>query len=419
MRRERSFHTVWEGDFSRGGPMRTRASALLLLALALSGWGAATATGSLTAFPATTTGIHRFSGLQGNASATQADAVAAAQGSDVVSGPTIQIKNFGAAMRLANPNVKLFAYINGELSQKADCSTFPASWYLYDSSGHKVTSPSGNCAMSPESTQAWNGYAGWIDYVRRNCAANLAAAPLADGCFVDQISSALNSSFASALPIDPATGKLYTMSTWMAQMGQIGQAVESFTGKPVIGNSYEGGSRYWGQPTNIVNGYGIDAFEAEHFLNANTTQWTGLKYWTKNINMMIDSQAHGKGILVGFTNAPTTNEERWREYVTASYLLGNNGHAWLAFCSTALSSYSDPSPLYAMNLGSPLQTATSVAGYQVSAGLFLRRFSSGVAIVNLSGATQTVALGGTYKDVSGTAYSQVTLANATGIVLAD
>ena len=396
-----------------------RVSALLLFtAVVCWGLGPTAAAGSSAALSSTSVGIHRFAGLQGHASATQTDAVAAAQGADVVSGLTIQIKSDGAAMRLANPNVQLFVYINGELSQSSQCSTYPASWYLYDTSGHKVTSPGGNCAMSPESTQVWNGYAGWIDYVQRSCAADLAAAPLANGCFVDQISSALNSSFASALPIDPATGKLYTMSTWMAQMGQIGQDVESFTGKPVIGNSYEGGSRYLGQPTNIVNGYGIDAFESEHFLNANPSQWTGLSYWTKNINMMIDSQAHGKGILVGFTNAPPTNEETWREYVTASYLLGNNGHAWLAFCSTPLSSYSDPSPLYSVNIGSPTQTATSVAGYQSStAGLFLRRFTSGLAIVNLSGRTQTVALGGTYQDVSGNTYTDVTLPNASGIVL--
>ena len=59
-------------------------------------------------------------------------------------------------------------------------------------------------------------------------------------------------------------------------MAQIGQRIQSFTGKPVVGNSYEGGARYWGVPTNIVNGYGISAFESEHFLNADHNQWTQL-----------------------------------------------------------------------------------------------------------------------------------------------
>src|SRR5689334_8903165 len=226
----------------------------------------AASSGAISAFPTTTSGIHRFSGLQGHPNATQADAVAAAQGADVVAGLAVQISKYGAAMRQANPNVRLFVYVNGELAQSSDCSTFPASWYLYTAAGAKVKSGSiGNCAMNPESTQAWSGYAGWIDYVRHQCADKLASAPLADGCFVDQISSALDSGFATGTPVDPATGKAYTMATWMAQMGKIGQAVEAFTGKPVIGNSYEGGSRYWKQPTNIVNGYAIDAFEAEHF----------------------------------------------------------------------------------------------------------------------------------------------------------
>jgi hypothetical protein len=398
--------------------MRHRVVWLVLSAMLLSFVPPAQASVA-TSFPSTTTGMHLFAGLQGKAAATQAQAVSAASMSDVVSALTVQIKKFGAAMHAANPNVKLFAYVNGELSQKKDCATFPASWYLYAASGKKVTNTStGNCAMNPESTAVWNGYAGWIDYVRHQCALDLAAAPPANGCFVDQISSALNSSFASALPVDPATGKLYVMSTWMSQMGQIGQAVESLTGKPVIGNAYEGGSRYWGQPTSIVNNYSIDAFEAENFLNANSSQWTGLSYWEKNINMMIDSQAHGKGILVAFTKAPSATQETWREYVTASYLLGNDGHAWLAFSSSNLSPYTDPSPLYSVKVGSPTQTATSVTGYQTAPGVFERKFSSGVAIVNLSGSSATVTLGGTYKDMSGHAFTQVTLSNAHGAVLA-
>jgi hypothetical protein len=49
--------------------------------------------------------------------------------------------------------------------------------------------------------------------------------------------------------------------------------------------------------------------------------------------------------------------------------------------------------------------------------VFLRRFTSGVAIVNLSGSSTTVSLGGTYRDVGGRTYSSVTLASARGIVL--
>src|SRR5579871_1057123 len=106
-----------------------------------------------TSFPSTAGTFHQFDGLQGDPSTTQAQAVAAASSADIVSALTVQIKQYGAAMRQANPHVLLFAYINGEASQSSECSTFPASWYLYNAKGGKVTSgTNGNCAMNPEST---------------------------------------------------------------------------------------------------------------------------------------------------------------------------------------------------------------------------------------------------------------------------
>ena len=367
----------------------------------------------------TTTGVHLFAGLQSNTNATQAEAVAAARMSDVVYGLAVQLRKYGSAMRQANPHVALYAYVNGEAAQSKDCATFPASWYLYGTSGAKVRSRTNlNCAMYPLSTQPWHGYAGWVDYVRHLCAEDLANAPLANGCFVDQISSALNSGFATTLPVDPATRLVYRPSTWMAQMGSVGQRIQSFTGKPVIGNSYEGGGRYWGVPTKIVNAYSVAGYESEHFLNAQSVQWTQLSHWTENVNMMIDAQAHGKAVHVGFTDAPAANEEVWRQFVVASYLLGNNGHAWLAFCASGKHPYTDPSPLYKLPIGSPAETASTVTGYQVKPGVFLRPYSSGVVVVNLSGVAVSLPLGGTYHDLSGKSVTIISLATGRGAVLA-
>jgi hypothetical protein len=89
----------------------------------------------------------------------------------------------------------------------------------------------------------------------------------------------------------------------------------------------------------------------------------------------------------------------------------------LAFCSTAKHSYSDPSPLYGLPIGSPTQTATSVSGYQVAPGVYERRFTGGIVVANVSGSSVTVNLGGTYKTVSGSSLGSVTLANGNGAVL--
>ncbi|MGN6378081.1 MAG: hypothetical protein ACTHNU_03955 [Gaiellales bacterium] len=378
------------------------------------------ASADISAFPATDSGIHMEVGLQGVANPTQADAVSAAKMADVVVGLQNTISQYGAAMRQANPNVKLFVYFNAELVQSADCSTFPASWYLYGANGAKVTSKThGNCAMYPMSTQpatiGGTTYNGWMDYVKKTAAAKLAQAPLASGMFLDQTSSALNSGFASTLPVDPATKALYTNAEWTSEMGQILQTTEQYTGKAVIGNSYEGGSRYW-KSNRPINTFAADAHESEHFLDANQPYWTNLTKWQKNVNMMIDAQQSGKGIFVNFPNSPTTNLEQWRQYVTASYLMGNNGHAFLNFSTATQEPYQLPSALYSMQIGTPLKTATNVSGYLVGK-VYQRQFTNGIALVNLSGGSQTVSLGGTYYDVSGKSMTSITLTNGTGAVL--
>jgi hypothetical protein len=68
-------------------------------------------------------------------------------------------------------------------------------------------------------------------------------------------------------------------------------------------------------------------------------------------------------------------------------------------------------------IGSPTQTATSVSGYQVAPGVYERRFTGGIVVANVSGASVTVNLGGTYKTVSGSSLGSVTLANGNGAVL--
>jgi Hypothetical glycosyl hydrolase family 15 len=366
-----------------------------------------------------TTGEHRYALLNGTASATLAQAVDAAQTSDVVMTLAFQARVFGPAMLRVNPNVKLFVYQNGEASKAADCSRFPASWYLYDAAGNKVKSKTtGNCAMYPLSNVAFDGYSGWADYVAQQCADHLRTAPLASGCYLDQLSSALDSGFATSLPVDPATGHVYDPATWLQQMGHIAAVVMNYTQRPVIGNSYEGGGRYFNRPTQLLNSYGALGFMAEHFLNAHSWQWTSVSHWESNINMMLNSQAAGEDIFLEFRAPTAASAAAWRQYVTATYLIGDNGHSWLCFrvdqslCWAGAAASGAP-----VSLGAPLTTAATAAGYQVSPGVFVRKFESGEAIVNLSGQTATLQLGATYQTSNGTKLSVLTVPDKTGAVL--
>jgi hypothetical protein len=366
----------------------------------------------------TTTGEHRYALLNGTANATAAQAVAAARTSDVVMMLALQARVFGPAMRRANPSVKLFVYQNAEASQSSDCSTFPASWYLYDSAGNKVKSgTTGNCAMYPLSNAAYGGYSGWADYVAKQCADHLRTAPLASGCYLDQLSSALDSGFATGLPVDPATGDVYNATTWLKQMVHIARVVENETGRPVIGNSYEGGSRYYSRPTQILNSYGALGFMAEHFLNSTPWQWTSLPHWAQNVNMMINAQASGEDIFVEFRAPSSATAVRWQRYVTATYLIGNNGHAWLCYRVGQGLCWTGAAAAAKSVVGSPLVTRTSTGGYAISPGVYLRKFQHGAAVVNLSGRPATVHFGAVYVTPSGARVSAMTLGNTTGVVL--
>jgi hypothetical protein len=368
--------------------------------------------------PSTLNGIHLWFGMQGRMSTTQAEAVSAASAGDMVSALPIQIHWFGAAMKAVNPNVKLFAYQNGMFSQAKDCSTFPASWYLYDARGAKVqAAKTGNCLMNPMSTQTAFGAAGWTQYVEQQCASALAD-PNTSGCFLDQMNAApMGSGFVNGAPIDPRTNQPFTNTAYMQMVAAHGQAVASKLGAPVVGNAYDSAPRYYGIPTSIVNqASGIVVDEAEHWFGNDITQADNTAAWQQAVQMEIDAQAAGHGTILN-VDAPGPNPEQWRSYMAASYLLGNNGGAWLEFAPNGTTAPFDSlSPLYNLPVGTPTETYSKVQGYAVG-GYYRRDYTHGMVLANPSGSSVTVNLGGTYVDVTGQQMTSITLAAWSGAVL--
>ncbi len=370
------------------------------------------------AVPSTLDGIHFEFGMQGRLSTTQSEAVAAAKAGDLVVALPIQIHRYGAAMKAANPAVKLFAYQNGMFAQSKDGSTFPASWYATDAAGAKVrAAKTGNYLMNPLSTQSFQGAAGWTQYVEQQCAAALAD-PNTSGCFLDQMNAApLGSGFVNGRPVDPRTGQAFTNAGYMSMVAAHGQRVASQLGAPVIGNAYDSAPRYYSIPTSIVNqAAGVNVDEAEHWFGNDVTQSRVLSAWQQGVQMEMDAQAAGHGTVLS-VDAPGTSVEQWRSYLTATYLLGNNGGAWFDFSpDRSTAPFDSLSPLYSMPIGTPTQTASTVAGYN-RGGWYQRDYTNGTVLVNPSGSSVTVDLGGTYRDVNGQTESSITLAAWSGAVL--
>jgi Hypothetical glycosyl hydrolase family 15 len=368
----------------------------------------------------TASGIHRFTGLQGHIGHrfTAAELSAIGHQSDIVNGLAVQIRSYGAALKKANPRIRLFVYVNGMFAQSNQANAFPPSWYLHDGNGNKITSGTNhNYLMNPFSRALFQGHSGWAAFVAYQCAAKINESRFGYGCFLDQMSSAGNTAFVSAHPINPQTHLPFTMSAFMNAVNVVGNRVARIA--PIVGNSYESGARYYGNQTRIVNASNIHLFEAEHWLGATQPRDAhNLVTWKQNVQMLIDAQRHGKGALLNFGEMASSLQQ-WQNYVVSSMLLGNNGRVWIHFDSSNPSgptSWQLNTPLMRMPIGKPLQTSRTVAGY-LNQGVYRRAFSNGLVIVNPTARSVSISLMRARRSPSGQLVSRVVLKPFTGSVL--
>ena len=152
---------------------------------------------------------------------TQAQAVTAATRYDVIVAYTQAFQPYVAAMRAANPNLVLLAYMNGMFVPPAQAASWPADWYSYDSSGTKVQNAQNkNYLMNPSNS-------GWVQNRATMCA-SLASQSGYDGCMLDTIGVApLTPGYCTALPVNPATGVAWARPDWISATTQLSQSVRS------------------------------------------------------------------------------------------------------------------------------------------------------------------------------------------------
>jgi hypothetical protein len=372
------------------------------------------------AIPSTVSGIHRFTGLQGHIGHrfTTTELAIIGRQSDIVNGLSVQIRRYGAVLRKANPHLRMFVYVNGMFAQSNQGNAFPVAWYLHDRNGNKITSRTNhNFLMNPFSRSVFHGHRGWAGYVAYQCASKLNQSRFGIGCFLDQMSSAGNTAFVTGLPINPQTHTPFTMKAFMSGVNLVGN--RAARNAPIIGNSYESGARYYGNNTRMVNASSMRAFEAEHWLGATQPRDAhNLVTWKKNVQMLIDAQRHGKGVLLNFGEM-SSNLRSWQAYVVSSMLLGNNGRVWIHFDSSSPhgpTSWQLKTPLMRMPIGRPIQTARTVTGY-LTGGVYRRAFSNGLVIVNPTARTVAINMTHARRSTTGQLISRIVLKPFTGSVL--
>lgn len=360
-----------------------------------------------------------------------ATAVALARTHDMITALPGQIGPYLAQMRQANPNLKLYAYVNGMFAGKNQGDLFPATWYMRDANGNKLTSAGwGNYLMDPRATTPFTyggrTYSGWTDWVRKHCLDDIQTAGF-DSCFLDMLVPApvyyhpylLH----DAVPIENATtDQPWSTSDYMQLTGGVGEAVQAYVGRGVIGNSLEWGAHFYSIPTRALLPFTRMSL-AELWMrtpNQAATSWPSVDRWKQEVQMVMDANATGDGIEVTlklWSDSTAAEKQAWRAFGQASFLIGNSGAAWFEYSSSQSTyAWNDTSPLDGVDLGAPLDTHGTVDGY-LRGGVYQRRFERGIALVNPGTSPVTVTLDRTYRTPAGTAVSTVTLGAHAGVVL--
>ena len=328
-----------------------------------------------------------------------------------------QLNGYAPELRAANPNIRIYAYLNGMLAQQNEGTRFPASWYMRDRSGAKVRSRGwGNFLMDPHAdtpfVEGGVSYPNWTSFVSARCQGMLASGVF-DGCFLDMLGTApLDGSYnrGGAVPLRGAGGWRWSSEAWLRMTGSVAAAVESSSGRPVIGNGLGNGTRYYSTtdgPSRLLYRH-MSGGWAETWLRPWTAaagDYPTLAAWGKSVQMLMDAGTKGRAIAVTvklWGQATADQRTAWRQFALASYLLGRSGHAYFEYSpSRSVAPWAEQrSPLYRYRLGAPVHTNASLASY-LHGGLYQRTFARGRVLVNPFSHAVTVQLPQAYRTSDG------------------
>lgn len=318
-------------------------SAALLQAGAVVGGSAATLAngavaavplGTSTALPPSSSIIGRFApvymGSHWNFSLAQA--VTLAKEFDVIAAQSNVFSKYVSAMKAAKPNLRIIAYVNGMFDLTSGGTAYPLSWYAHDLKGARIRSTFGNYLLNP-------GNASWAQSVAKQCSSAIAKSHY-DGCFLDTLGTApLDPGYCSGLAIDPATGKVWTETQWLAATSTVAKAVQSSNPNAIVmDNGLADGQKYYNpsgstEPLIAATHVGM----VELWLRSNGTPANKFKSeteWLQDVNMIINAQAQGYWIATTtklWVPASAAQQAEWEKYALASFLMAANGKAYFSF----------------------------------------------------------------------------------------
>ena len=341
------------------------------------------------------------------------DALEAARHFDliVVSPSSVDAKDL-AAMRRLDPELRILAYMNGAFAQARQGQAYPDSWYARDANGSKVRSVGyGNWLMDVTEH-------GWIDDRALTCERLLTVG--LDGCMLDLLGTApLLPGYATGIPIDARTHDAWRAEEWLAATSDIARTVQRLV-RPaiVIGNGLASGPRFFdaAAPSSVLLD-GVRGGIAEGWLRSSRQEIDAhptLAAWLLDIEMLSTAGRHGKTVLVltkAWAHGTRHQKDRLHEYALASFLLGMEGDAYFHFSYSPRSDPIHPHPWWDPDIGRAIES------YGIVDGIYRRRFTRGLVLVNPTDETRTLQLDGAFVDLRGTPIRSATLSPRNGLVL--
>lgn len=318
---------------------------------------------------------------------------AAAQNDSILIGNAGVYAKWIPQLRAWNPKLMILVYNLGPYMQKGS-SEFNTllqedpSWFAHDAQGNLIS-----LHMFPGNYLMNLGSAGYRAWHAQQLAATVTADGF-DGAMDDSMgTAALSTNYATGTPIDPATGRAYTDSEYLADSVLMLNADKAaLNGKYLAFNGLISGTEYE-QDTQTLATSNANAGISELFLRQPTApinSFPSTSQLDATLEMMSSMSAHGKALL-GWTkvwvNATTAQLDKWEQYGLAAYLLGRASASYWDFMP---SHDADNTVISYSNLRD--QLGAPMGAYTTSGSTLTRKFQDGSVSLNTGTDTGTVTV---------------------------
>jgi hypothetical protein len=319
------------------------------------------------------------------------------------------------AMARVDPQLRLLVYMNAAFAQSKEANTYPRSWYARDASGEKIRSVGfGNWLMDVSEP-------GWIRERAARCQGFIEAGGFG-GCMLDLLgTSPLLPGYATGIPVHEETHEGWLAKDWLRATSRIARTVaRAVRPAVVIGNGLGNGARFFDRaaPSSVLL-EGVDGGIAEAWLRSPREPLDAAPTtaeWLLDIELLSRAGEDGDAVLVltkAWADGTELQKDRLHEFALASFLLGMEGNAYFAF------SYSPRSDPLRWHPWWDLKIGRAIERFGVVDGVYRRRFSRGLVLVNPADEARSTIVDGDRVDLRGVPVHVADLPAHSGLVLLD